>query len=267
MKNILVCIILFLSAINVSAQLSEITISYNYHHFNPTGREVCSRMVLLANRKQSKFFNTVNEKVDSMMSTTEGRMAYGQMIRAAMANNDVTNLPIKKEPLYVLKNKTDSVTSVYDLIGADFWTYEEPLLPQEWELTDSTKRILGYDCYKAETTYRGRKWTAWFTPEIPLHDGPWKLCGLPGLILEAIDATGEYAFTADGIELTPTEIRPIYGVSNYEKTERINYLRTMRAFYRNPVANLQAATGSKADSMHATEIELLHDFIETDYHE
>lgn len=93
MKNILVCIILFLSAINVSAQLSEITISYNYHHFNPTGREVCSRMVLLANREQSKFFNTINEKVDSMMSTTEGRMAYGQMIRAAMANNDVTNLP------------------------------------------------------------------------------------------------------------------------------------------------------------------------------
>ncbi len=66
-------------------------------------------------------------------------------------------------------------------------------------MTDSVKNILGYDCFKAIAPYRGRRWTAWFAPEIPVQDGPWKLCGLPGLILEAYDTNHEYSFTATGL--------------------------------------------------------------------
>ncbi len=28
-----------------------------------------------------------------------------------------------KKPMYVLKSRKDSVTSVYDLVGADYWFY------------------------------------------------------------------------------------------------------------------------------------------------
>ncbi|MDE5969330.1 MAG: GLPGLI family protein [Muribaculaceae bacterium] len=51
----------------------------------------------------------------------------------------------------------------------------------EWEIADETRDILGYQCFKATTDYRGRQWTAWFTPKIPMQDGPWKFCGLPVL--------------------------------------------------------------------------------------
>ena len=65
-----------------------------------------------------------------------------------------------------------------------------------WTITEEQKVIADYTCVKATVSYRGRDWTAWFTPEIPLAVGPWKLHGLPGLILEAYDATGECTYKA-----------------------------------------------------------------------
>lgn len=43
-------------------------------------------------------------------------------------------------------------------------------------------------------------WTAWYTLDLPYDDGPWKLCGLPGLILEAQEREGVFAFRFAGIE-------------------------------------------------------------------
>ena len=58
-------------------------------------------------------------------------------------------------------------------------------------------------CQKASTTYRGRDYVVWFTPEIPVSHGPWKLRGLPGLIIEASDLTGKYEFIARKINMNP----------------------------------------------------------------
>lgn len=90
-----------------------------------------------------------------------------------------------------------SQTSYFDMTD---WRYEEDWEKPEWKITDESKEIIGYQCFKATTDYRGRHWTAWFTPEIPIQEGPWKLCGLPGLILEAGDNNGEYHFLANGLK-------------------------------------------------------------------
>ncbi|MBD5356784.1 MAG: GLPGLI family protein [Bacteroides sp.] len=50
-------------------------------------------------------------------------------------------------------------------------------------MTDTTAFILGYECIMAEIDYHGHHWQAWFSPDIPVNDGPWKVCGLSGLIL------------------------------------------------------------------------------------
>ena len=71
-------------------------------------------------------------------------------------------------------------------------------------------------------------WTVWFAPEIPLQEGPWKLCGLPGLILEACESSGQHSFTATGIELSKKEMTPVYLLSKYEKLERKELLKRQR---------------------------------------
>lgn len=51
----------------------------------------------------------------------------------------------------------------------------------------------------ATTIFRGRKWTVYFTEDIPLPLGPWKLGALPGLILSA-EVKGLITIEAIGIK-------------------------------------------------------------------
>lgn len=59
-----------------------------------------------------------------------------------------------------------------------------------WQIKSDTKKIGKYTVNKAIGEFRGREYTVWFTYEIPLPIGPWKLKGLPGAILEAVDKEG-----------------------------------------------------------------------------
>ena len=51
-----------------------------------------------------------------------------------------------------------------------------------------------YSCKTAMCQLHGRKWTVHYTEDIPTTAGPWKLCGLPGLIVEAVSDDGIHRF-------------------------------------------------------------------------
>lgn len=87
-----------------------------------------------------------------------------------------------------------NLLTVREFVFALSFIYQENIPKILWTLTDSTKRIGRFSCQKALTTFRGRNYQAWFTTEIPVKSGPWKLHGLPGLILEVIDNKSEVKF-------------------------------------------------------------------------
>jgi GLPGLI family protein len=72
----------------------------------------------------------------------------------------------------------------------------------------TNKNIGGYKCQEAKTRLGGRSFTAWYTTEIPLSDGPYKFQGLPGLILEAYDDTKEHHFLMVSLSKTTVNYNP-----------------------------------------------------------
>ncbi|WP_394991324.1 GLPGLI family protein [Emticicia sp.] len=86
------------------------------------------------------------------------------------------------------------------VVGKSF-IYEESLPAIKWKLSNESKLIGKFKCQKATTTFRGRNYVAWFTTEIPISMGPWKLNGLPGLILEAFDDTLQIQFAFESISM------------------------------------------------------------------
>lgn len=88
-----------------------------------------------------------------------------------------------------------------------------PRIP--WKISKDTASFVGIHCQKATAYFKGRNWTAWFAPELPFQSGPWKLNGLPGLIIEAYDEKKEVLFQFAGMEnviqqeaQTPTDAGP-----------------------------------------------------------
>lgn len=85
--------------------------------------------------------------------------------------------------------------------------YEEPIPKIEWlYLQNDTLTVMGYLCYGAECGYGGREWKVYYTPDISLPYGPWKLIGAKGLILRAADKDGDYVFEVAGMTQQPKPI-------------------------------------------------------------
>ena len=276
MKHLLSILTVCLVAIASSAQnKADIEVSYTEHSPNlRNGKDdVTHQYILLANADESKFYSPITEYIDSLNSTPEGQAKYKEMTRGAFMSGKLDDMPRKDGDYYVTVSRKDNKLTYYDKAGLDSYLYEEELPEWNWEISDSTKTLLGYECIKATTDFHGRKWTAWVAPEIPLNAGPWKLAGLPGLILEATAEGGQYSFIADGIQQTSKEIIPIYLTNEYEKTDRISFLKAKRNFLDNPLGQINAQFGggisiSKTDSDNNDPIfasSSVVDLIETDY--
>lgn len=267
-------------AIAASAQQkADIEVSYEAHHPNlRNGKDdLTSQYILLANSDESKFYSPKTEYVDSLKSTPDGKAKLDEMTRNAYLGGKWDDIPRSDGSYYVVKS--GNKYTYYDNSGLEKYVYEEPVAELGWEIGDSTKTILGYECVMASVNYHGRRWTAWFSPEIPVIAGPWKLTGLPGLILEATAGGNQYSFIATGIQQTDKPITPVYLANEYEKTDRIKFLRARRSFLDNPLGKINAQFAGSGVSVSKVQNEdgsdasgslfvpaSVVDLIETDYH-
>jgi len=130
-------------------------------------------------------------------------------------------------------NKVTATEQAGKIFGGSY-IYHENMNEFIWKISNDTISILGYTCQKATTTFRGRNYTAWFAPEIPSNNGPWKFGGLPGLILKISDDKRNFIFECIGIQkLKKQESIKLYTL-NYKKVTRQELDKLYRRFVNNP---------------------------------
>lgn len=281
MKTLLSVLTLLLGCIGIASATDNVKVSYKAQkpsYQNP-GMVTKSQMTLIASPEKSLYFNETSLYCDSMTSTPEGEKALREMQMAAWMtitptgitiNKKDSNVPEKKIYQYIAKDNQSATLQEYNKWVDDQGYYTEPFEELQWEIGDSTKTILGYECIKAEADYHGRHWTAWFTPEIPVSDGPWKLRGLPGLILAAY-STDLFMFKATEVNSTDREVPSIYSTDTYSKIDRKKAFANQEHYNNNREAYLKARFGDVKVLNPSGEKKVKHKFerlkhaIETDY--
>ena len=128
--------------------------------------------------------------------------------------------------------------------------YTESLETPQWTLAGKDSIIADYPCQQAETFYRGRHWTVWFTPDIPVSEGPWKLHGLPGLILQAEDSEHWFSFACIEIENAPYKELAV-PEKKYVDCTRKEYEDLVKLMWEDPYAFSQKVAGFRGQGFGA----------------
>ena len=171
------------------------------------------RMALLVGTRATYYTNIQSYNRDGRVDKEflNAFMMHAQNVLTDMGKSEVTTV----EAIYPYRYLTN-----------------EPLAKIDWVITDDTVSVCGLLCHRATGGLYGKEWTVWFTEEIPSTAGPWKLRGLPGLIVKAEDAEGIHCFE---LYETKNEVRAISAISNpnYQKLSR----KKLMAFKKKTLSN------------------------------
>ena len=199
MKRMLLFLAISLFTLSGDAQNQD-SIVFSVHyiaHFKlyaESKNEIEEEKVLDIGNTSSCFYGRWQRKRDAILdSVITAGGDYNQAMSLMM------NYPIARQ-FYSIYNNYPSIgkCTVTDQLIKRFY-YEEDIETIDWTILEKDTTVLNYICKMAVCDYRNHKWTVCYTPELPVGWGPWKLHGLPGLILSAWDDTGIFSF--EGIEI------------------------------------------------------------------
>jgi GLPGLI family protein len=201
-KHLLLPACLLVLVFSVRAQQPDtagIIVHYKFSHLpdttNPQQIHTENMMLLVGKR------STAYKSYDARLATLDVRR---QILEQMAANGPDGPLTINQKntgigtEYYVFPEENKMIRREKPLI--DSYQMAEPIPVINWQISTDTATFGGMHCQKATTHFKGRDYTVWFCPDIPFHGGPWKLSGLPGLILEAYDSKKQVVFKFDGIE-------------------------------------------------------------------
>lgn len=240
MKKQIFLFLLFFAICHLS-QSQNIQVTYHTDYTKNAARPdkmKSEQTRLIISKESSEFYSSFRVRLDSLMAAMEKRGAPFEEFQKEKSKIPDGNIQFR---IYKNYPQTGVLTFTDRIIPSDY-KYTEPLEKPQWKLEKETKEILDYKCQKATAKFRGRLWIVWYTPDIPIQDGPWKLCGLPGLILEAKDSDSLYSFVAIGIE-RKGETTISIPQKQYINCTRDQYLKQKDIFEQNPMAAISKGKG------------------------
>jgi GLPGLI family protein len=190
----------YLFYFSLSAQIQEpilATVAYQFIHINDTNHRanpIKTEMFLKLGKTNSEYKNaSLENQMKEAQKKAEQAAASGP-IRSVQGfpMAVVSSAEMNSDEIFQIPSKKQLIR--YSTLGIQDYKMEINLPDFKWVIESGNKKIGNFTCQKAVGSYAGRKYIAWFTTELPFQYGPWKLSGLPGLILEATDTKNEVQF-------------------------------------------------------------------------
>jgi len=179
MKKILILLILMFG-MHINAQTHRFIYELQYK-FEPNGTNYDKEeMVLDINPDEVKFYESEFLASDSLnilhggISSQHTSQSGQTIIRKRNSNKNKNFVQIMMMPYYYVFETEDNV---------------------QWKIEADTKKINNYNLQRATAVFGGRNWTAWFTPDINIPEGPYKFRGLPGLVLYVEDDKKDFVYS------------------------------------------------------------------------
>ena len=191
-------------------------------------------MVLFIGDEISRFSSEGQYIADSI------KEAYKDRERTQQSFNEMrSKMPMSALNFYVFKRQNSAQVSFTEKIVRDNYRYIQDIDDLNWEILPETKEVAGFVAQKAKASFSGRDYTAWFTTEIPISEGPYKFRGLPGLILEISDNDDYYTFKLNGFKELNDEISIEFDPEDYLEVSRERFLQIKQEYAENPFIKME----------------------------
>jgi GLPGLI family protein len=177
---------------------AQLLLHYKFTHIRDTtdrAHPYAENMVLLVGKSASAY-----KSYDGILQNA----AFKKQVEQAKASSPDGNIRINQHhtasgtEYYLFPNEQKFFTK--DVLLMNSYLIEDAVPAIDWKISGDTATFGGLHCQKASCHFKGRDYTAWFCPDLPVHAGLWKLNGLPGVIVDARDAKNEVLFKFDGVE-------------------------------------------------------------------
>ena len=115
-------------------------------------------------------------------------------------------------------------------LGRDYHVVKEDLKLFKWNLSEKRDTILGYPCKTAFAEFRGREYQAFYTTALDFTAAPWKLHGLPGVMLKVRTTDDVLIYEALAVETLDAESSLYNPFNNYEPITYDAFCKEYKAY-------------------------------------
>lgn len=205
MKKQLILAVGLLAAFNgAKAQRPDtawLMVHYKFTHVDDTtnrARTYTENMVLFVGKSASAY-----RSFDGLVADQQFKKAYTEAVASSPDGHPRgINRSGRGSRTQYFQYPAERKLFTKDVVMVNDYLIEGPMPVVNWKISNDTATFGGLHCQKATGHFKGRDYIVWFCPDLPVHTGPWKLNGLPGVIVDARDTKNEVVFKFDGVEKT-----------------------------------------------------------------
>lgn len=177
-----------------------------YKKINVNGKVDTS--ILIFDENQSYFYTIMDKAITKPFRDEDGTVVRPSNTIDSIANKKLFVYYDRNKDTFYLNNINQNKEIIISMNQNN----------TNWVLTDETKNIGEYLCYKAQKQVGGKNYTAWYTEQIEFPYGPISINGLKGIILELYNEDETVNFIFEKFENTKEFIEPYIKEYDFEKS-------------------------------------------------